>query len=208
MWLCEDKLKGKTGHFRLPSPSQKRTCLSSLLSTSPWYVLTLNIAVVPRPSSLSFQWGWTYREFSRDVTAVMLVYPNNRTIEWCTQLILWELSSIIMQTFCFVSMEKQGYWSREWKHSIQKRDLKIVAPALSYRKALQFLNLHRLDERRNELCVITFKRISKGGDVLNIFLRRGNAGNYVIPKCRTERLLCSFLPSTILTLTGRVLSRE
>lgn len=36
---------------------------------------------------------------------------------WCTQLILRELfSMIIMQTFSFVSAEKQGYWSREWKH--------------------------------------------------------------------------------------------
>ena len=32
MWLCEDKLKGKTAHFRLPSASQKRACLSSLLA--------------------------------------------------------------------------------------------------------------------------------------------------------------------------------
>ena len=32
MWFCEDKLKGKTAHFRLPSASQKRACLSSLLS--------------------------------------------------------------------------------------------------------------------------------------------------------------------------------
>ena len=31
MCLCEDKLKGKTAHFRLPSASQKRACLSSLL---------------------------------------------------------------------------------------------------------------------------------------------------------------------------------
>ena len=30
MWLCEDKLKRKTAHFRLPSASQKRACLSSL----------------------------------------------------------------------------------------------------------------------------------------------------------------------------------
>ena len=29
MWLCEDKFKGKTTHFRLPSASQKRACLSS-----------------------------------------------------------------------------------------------------------------------------------------------------------------------------------
>ena len=30
MRSCEDKLKGKTAHFRLPSASQKRACLSSL----------------------------------------------------------------------------------------------------------------------------------------------------------------------------------
>ena len=28
-WLCKDKSKGKTAHFRLPSASQKRTCLSN-----------------------------------------------------------------------------------------------------------------------------------------------------------------------------------
>ena len=32
MWLCEGKLKVKTSHFWLPSASQKRACLSSLLS--------------------------------------------------------------------------------------------------------------------------------------------------------------------------------
>ena len=31
MWLCEVKLKVKTSHFRLPSASQKRSCLSSLM---------------------------------------------------------------------------------------------------------------------------------------------------------------------------------
>ena len=31
MWLCEDKLKGETAHFRLPCESQTRACLSSLL---------------------------------------------------------------------------------------------------------------------------------------------------------------------------------
>ena len=30
MWLCEGKLKVKIAHFRLPSASQKRACLSSL----------------------------------------------------------------------------------------------------------------------------------------------------------------------------------
>ena len=31
MWLCEDKLKGGKAHFRLPSASQKRALLSSLI---------------------------------------------------------------------------------------------------------------------------------------------------------------------------------
>ena len=31
MCLCEGKLKVKIAHFRLPSPSQKRACLSSLM---------------------------------------------------------------------------------------------------------------------------------------------------------------------------------
>ena len=33
MWLCEDKLKRKTAHFRLPSASQTRACLSSLIGS-------------------------------------------------------------------------------------------------------------------------------------------------------------------------------
>ena len=46
-------------------------------------------------------WYSRYRVFSCDVTAAMLVYP--------TTVILPALSSIIMQTFSFVSVEKQGY---------------------------------------------------------------------------------------------------
>ncbi len=34
MWLCEGKLKVKTAHFRLPSASQKRACLSSRIFTT------------------------------------------------------------------------------------------------------------------------------------------------------------------------------
>ena len=35
IWLCEDKLKVKVGDFRLPSASQKRACLNSLLDPRP-----------------------------------------------------------------------------------------------------------------------------------------------------------------------------
>ena len=90
----------------------------------------------------------------------------------------------------------------------------VPVPALSW-EALLFLNLPRLDERRSELCVSTFKKISKGGYSLNIFRSKTrvyvhhhytrNTENYItMAKCRTERLLRSFVPSTILTLSSRV----
>ena len=90
----------------------------------------------------------------------------------------------------------------------------VPVPALSW-QALLFLNLPRLDERRSEICVSTFKKISKGGYSLNIFRSKTrvyvhhhytrNTENYItMAKCRTERLLRSFVPSTILTLSSRV----
>ena len=36
IWLCLFNLKVKIAHFRLPSASQKRACLSSLLTTLSW----------------------------------------------------------------------------------------------------------------------------------------------------------------------------
>ena len=48
MWLCEGKLKVKIADFRLPSASQKRACLSSLISRRrPWQQLRfLQLAVL------------------------------------------------------------------------------------------------------------------------------------------------------------------
>ena len=36
IWLCEDKLKVKVAHFRLPSASQKRACLSPIFGEDKW----------------------------------------------------------------------------------------------------------------------------------------------------------------------------
>ena len=73
--------------------------------------------VVIRPNlighNLAGPYSWT--------KAIVCFHVTSRRPGWCTQLILWELSSIIMQTLSFVSVEKQGYWSREWKHSIWER---------------------------------------------------------------------------------------
>ena len=48
MWLCKDKLKEKTAHFRLPSASQKRACLSSLITIIRCSVKPLAIASWPK----------------------------------------------------------------------------------------------------------------------------------------------------------------
>ena len=46
---------------------------------------------------------------SHDVTAAMLVSPNNEMAAyWCPDPILWELKAIIMLTSSFVFVEKHG----------------------------------------------------------------------------------------------------
>ena len=100
-----------------------------------------------------------------------------------------------------------SYLSQELER-IQKRALKIIVPALSYSEALQFLNLRKLDERRNELCVKTLENISRGGPLVKHLPMTGQhmhhyqtrgANNYItLPKCRTERLRRSFFRSTSL----------
>ena len=48
---------------------------------------------------------WSYRVFSHDVTAAILVSQNNETAAMLvSQPVLWELSSFLMQTLSFVSI--------------------------------------------------------------------------------------------------------
>ena len=94
-----------------------------------------------------------------------------------------------------------SYLSQELERT-QKRALKIIVPALSYSEALQFLNLRTLDERRNELCVKTLEKISRGGPLVKHLpmtsqhmrhYQTRSANKYIpLPKCRTERLRRSF----------------
>ena len=87
----------------------------------------------------------------------------------------------------------------------------FIVPALSYSEALQALNLRTLDERGNELCVKTRRKISRGGPLVKHLpmtsqhshpdQTRGGT-KYILPKCRTERLRRSFFPSTSLAFNG------
>ena len=67
MRSCEDNLKGKTTHFRLPSASQKRACLSSLIhvadekrakTAASESQLVLVLLVIGGKSGASFRLAW------------------------------------------------------------------------------------------------------------------------------------------------------
>ena len=77
---------------------------------------------------------------------------------------------------------------------------------LHYADALMNLNCKTLKERRDELCLKTLNKIAIGGplprhipstraDALGYNLRKPNI--LTLPRCRTERLRRSFIPSTI-----------
>ena len=60
----------------------------------------------------------TYRVFSHDVTAAILVSQNNETVAMFPKSVLWELNSFLMQTLSFVPINLHICWPREWKYSI------------------------------------------------------------------------------------------
>jgi len=110
------------------------------------------------------------------------------------------------------------YCCAVWHHSIpaylsedlervQKRALRIISPSLSYREALNFFKLPRLETRRSDLCLKTIKNIAHGAGALTKHLpskrqdihnyETRDAKNFTRIKCRTERFRRSFFPSTI-----------
>ena len=68
-------------------------------------------------SSQSFP-SLPFQEFSRDLTAAMLVSPIN------------PLNFILMETFCFVLVGKHAHWSPEWKRSIDLSSV-LHAPSIT-----------------------------------------------------------------------------
>ena len=55
-----------------------------------------------------------------------------------------------------------GYLSSEVEW-VQMRALRIIYPRSSYQEALQRAKIARLEDRRNELCMRAFDKITKGG---------------------------------------------
>ena len=87
----------------------------------------------------------------------------------------------------------------------QKRAFRIIYPTTDYEDALNIAKYKRLDDRRQELCAKTFKRILKPDAHLNRLLPPlreesheldlRNNSNFTLTKCRTERFKTSFIPA-------------
>ena len=77
----------------------------------------------------------------------------------------------------------------------------------SYQEALQRAKIARLEDRRNELSVRAFDKITKGGplskhltpirSIAHDYSLR-NSNSWTSFKCKTERFRRSFFPSTVL----------
>ncbi|CAB4018664.1 Hypothetical predicted protein [Paramuricea clavata] len=88
---------------------------------------------------------------------------------------------------------------------VQKRALRIIYPTTDNEDALNIAQCKRLDDRRQELCAKTFKKILKPDAHLNHLLPPlreesheldlRNNSNFTLTKCRTERFKTSFIPA-------------
>ena len=84
-------------------------------------------------------------------------------------------------------------------------------PRSSYHEALQLAKIARLEDRRTELCIRAFDKITKGGPLSkHLAPIRSIAHDYSLRnskfwtsfKCKTECFTRSFLPSTVLMANG------
>ena len=90
---------------------------------------------------------------------------------------------------------------------VQMRTLRIIYPRSSYQEAFQRAIIARFEDRRNELCMRAFDKITKGGplskhlapirSIAHDYSLR-NSNSWTSFKCKTERFRRSFFPSTVL----------
>ena len=90
---------------------------------------------------------------------------------------------------------------------VQMRALRIIYPRSSYQEALQRAKIARLEDRRNELCIRAFDKITKGGplskhltpirSIAHDYSLR-NSNSWMSFKCKTKRFRQSFCLSTVL----------
>ena len=99
-----------------------------------------------------------------------------------------------------------GYLSSEIER-VQMLALRIIYPRASYQEALQRAKITSLEDRRNELCMRAFDKITKGGPfskyltpirpIAHDYSLR-NSNSWTSCKCKTERFRRSFF-TTVLT---------
>ncbi|CAB4000655.1 Hypothetical predicted protein [Paramuricea clavata] len=87
---------------------------------------------------------------------------------------------------------------------VQKRAFRIIYPTTDYEDALNIAKCKRLDDRRQELCAKTVKKILNRAHLNRLLpplreesheLDLRNNSNLTLTKCNTERFKTSFIPA-------------
>ena len=112
----------------------------------------------------------------------------------------------ILEYSCEVWHSSISCYLSDKLEKIQKRALRIIYPEQTYKDALLLAGITKLETRREDLCLKTLTKITRGGPLTQYVTQtRSNEHNYFIRslnnlstyKCRTDRFKNSFLPNTI-----------
>ena len=120
--------------------------------------------------------------------------------------IYFALIRSVLEYCCVVWHHALPLYLADVLERVQKRALRIILPGYSYREALAQLGCSRLDERREQHCLNTMKRIEIEGPLSKyVPLSRASSNDYELRnsntlttiKFRTEKYRRSFFPSTV-----------
>ena len=82
---------------------RRRCCLNSLLTLVELYQLKFLFAVLRTNAFLKMWRKWSRIWKGTKLTAVILVFQNNKQLPWCfSKPVLWEFNSFLKQTLSFV----------------------------------------------------------------------------------------------------------
>ena len=112
----------------------------------------------------------------------------------------------ILEYSCEVWHSSISCYLSDKLEKIQKRALRIIYPEQTYKDALLLAGITKLETRREDLCLKTLTKITRGGLLTQYVTQtRSNEHNYFIRslnnlstyKCRADRFKNSFFPNTI-----------
>ena len=83
------------------------------------------------------------------LTIFWSIHSSHNRWCWCSELILRELKSVLMETFSFILAEKHAHWSRQWNRSIRKYSSEKRMGNISCLYSLLIIH-HNITQRNNK----------------------------------------------------------